>query len=55
MRMARGMNLGIGELGVMIVLESMGLVGIIARMVRMRLIRRGWCPGLRLSDLISAL
>jgi hypothetical protein len=55
MRMARGLNLGIGELGVMIVLESMGLVGRVVRKGTRKLVDRGWCLGLRLSDLISAL
>jgi hypothetical protein len=55
MRMARGLNLGIGELGVMIVSGLMGLVARVARMVRRQLVGRGWCLGLRLSNLISAL
>jgi hypothetical protein len=54
MRMARGLNLGIGELGVMIVSESMGLVGRAGRMARMRLAGRGWRLGLIWSDLTFA-
>jgi hypothetical protein len=46
MRMARGLNLGIGELRVMLVSRSMGLVGKVGRMVRRKLADRELCLAL---------
>ena len=43
MRMATGLNLGIGELTVLIVSKSKGLVGRVERTVRMKLADLGWC------------
>ena len=55
MRMARGLNLGIGELRVLIVSKSKGQVGRVERMVRMKLADQGWCQGPIWSDLTFAL
>jgi hypothetical protein len=55
MRRARGLNLGIGGLRVMIVSESMGLVGRVGRKVRRKLVGRGWCLHLIWSDLVFGL
>jgi hypothetical protein len=48
--MARGLILGIGESRVLLVSKSTGLVGKVGRMVRRKLLDRGFCLALISSD-----
>ena len=55
MRMARGLNLGTGELRVLFGSESMGPAGRVGRTERRKLADLGWCLDLIWLDLTFAL